>query len=34
MAVIGEWLVTGGNGREISGQEGLIWFEYGRFLAV
>jgi len=34
MAVIGERQGAGGNGRGPSGQEGLIWFEYGRFLAM
>ena len=32
MAVTGERLVAGANGRGPSGHEGLIWFEYGRFL--
>ena len=34
MAVIGERQVTFERGRGPSCQEGLIWFEYKRFLAM
>jgi len=34
MAGVGERQISGGNGRGPSGQEGLIWFEYGSFLAM